>query len=202
RRQLLAALLQPANLRDKAQRKLLDNYCIGRDAGFRRLLLEISGLNKQEPPTATTLTLRQPPQPRETFVHVRGDFLRKGARASPRPPGAGPPLLRPAHQGPPNRLDLARWIASPANPLTARVFVNRVWQQYFGLGLVETENDFGTQGTPPSHPELLDWLASRFMRQGWSLKALHRLIVHSATYRQAAQAPAALETLYPRHRPL
>ena len=87
------------------------------------------------------------------------------------------------------RLALAEWIASPANPLTARVMVNRVWQGHFGIGLVETPSDFGRSGMKPSHPELLDWLASEFIRSGWSLKHLHRLIVTSATYRQSARAP-------------
>jgi hypothetical protein len=84
--------------------------------------------------------------------------------------------------------------------LTARVTVNRIWQQYFGTGIVETENDFGTQGTPPSHPELLDWLADEFVRRGWSLKDLHRLIVTSATYRQSSRARPDLATLDPRNR--
>jgi hypothetical protein len=86
-----------------------------------------------------------------------------------------------------NRLDLAQWLVDPRNPLTARVTVNRIWMQYFGRGLVETENDFGVQGTPPSHPELLDWLASELVSQNWSLKAIHRLILTSATYRQSSR---------------
>jgi hypothetical protein len=92
----------------------------------------------------------------------------------------------------PTRLDLARWIMSPKNPLTARVIVNRVWQQYFGRGIVETENDFGMQGTQPSHPELLDWLATEFVAKKWSLKELHRIIVTSATYRQSSAQRADL----------
>jgi len=84
----------------------------------------------------------------------------------------------------PNRLDFARWLVTPANPLTARVTVNRYWQRFFGTGLVETENDFGSQGARPIHPELLDWLSSEFMRRKWSVKSIHRMIVLSATYRQ------------------
>ena len=84
------------------------------------------------------------------------------------------------------RLELAGWIASKDNPLTARVMVNRTWLHHFGKGLVNTPNDFGTRGVPPTHPELLDWLASEFVRSGWSMKALHRLIMLSAAYRQAS----------------
>ena len=90
------------------------------------------------------------------------------------------------------RLALARWIASPENPLTARVFVNRLWQQHFGQGLVDTPNDFGLAGSRPSHPELLDWLAAEFVRGGWSVKHLHRTVVLSAAYRQAVVDPGSL----------
>ena len=111
---------------------------------------------------------------------------------TPGTPGILPPL-KVADGQRPNRLDLARWVVDPANPLTARVYVNRIWQQYFGRGLVETENDFGTQGAPPSHPELLDWLATELMAQGWSTKAIHRRIVLSATYRQSSRVRFDLE---------
>jgi hypothetical protein len=102
--------------------------------------------------------------------------------------------LNPLAKEKPNRLDLARWLVDPQNPLTARVQVNRMWQQYFGRGLVETENDFGTQGSPPSHPELLDWLATELIAQKWSMKAIHRLIVNSATYRQSSRVRPELAT--------
>src|SRR5262249_53271002 len=120
--------------------------------------------------------------PRASHVLIGGDFTRKGDVVAP-----GVPAVLPGLSGDrPDRLALARWLVDRRNPLTARVVVNRIWQAYFGRGLVETDHDFGTQGTPPSHPELLDWLACEFMDRGWSLKAIHRLIVTSATYRQAS----------------
>jgi hypothetical protein len=127
--------------------------------------------------------MRELDKPRETVVFVKGDFTRPGAKVTPATPVALTPKSPPAAR---NRSDLADWLVSRENPLTARVAVNRVWQVYFGRGLVETENDFGTMGEQPSHPELLDWLACDFRDNGWSLKRLHRLIVTSATYRQAS----------------
>ncbi|MCY2964325.1 MAG: DUF1553 domain-containing protein [Planctomycetota bacterium] len=109
---------------------------------------------------------------------------------SPEPAVCEPP--REATSG--RRLALARWIASAENPWTARVFVNRVWQQHFGVGLVATPNDFGYSGSPPTHPELLDWLAREFVRGGWSVKELHRIILKSATYRQSSRAPLEKST--------
>jgi len=142
---------------------------------------------KQDIPT--TLVMKERDQPRETHVLARGNFLNPGDQVMPAVPAILPPL--PAGE-PANRLTLARWLVSPENPLTARVTINRVWEQYFGHGLVETVEDFGTQGERPTHPELLDWLATEFVRQGWSFKAMHRLIVTSATYRQSSRATPAL----------
>jgi hypothetical protein len=125
------------------------------------------------------------------FVRRRGSFLDKGERVH-----AGlPELLHPLRDDQmPNRLGLAHWLVDEQNPLTPRVIVNRAWEQFFGRGIVETSEDFGTQGSPPSHPELLDWLATELVGQGWRMKSLHRVIVTSATYRQtSAAAPALVE---------
>jgi mono/diheme cytochrome c family protein len=170
----------------------------------------LAALKKREPDVTSTLVLKERATPRETHVLLGGDFTRPGVAVQPGVPGlfgepgasaTGGPLVADAPGSPKTtRLDLARWLVDPANPLTARVTVNRFWQGHFGGGLVETENDFGTQGTPPSHPELLDWLASEFVRQGWSMKALHRLIVTSATYRQSSRARPDLAQRDPRNR--
>jgi len=132
----------------------------------------------------TTMVMKELPKPRKTTVFIKGDFTRPADEVTPGTPKVLHAFETTSQQ--PNRLDLAKWIVSPQNPLTARVIVNRVWQQYFGRGIVETENDFGMQGTAPSHPELLDWLAMEFMAQKWSLKELHRTIVTSHTYRQSS----------------
>jgi mono/diheme cytochrome c family protein len=130
----------------------------------------------------------EPGRARTTRVHQRGDFLNPGDTVTPAIPTALGQLPKGAST---NRLGLARWLVSPENPLTARVLVNRYWAQFFGRGLVETEEDFGAQGSPPTHPELLDHLASEFMRSRWSLKSLCRTIVMSHTYRQDAAASVA-----------
>jgi hypothetical protein len=157
------------------------------DQDFRAInerYLELVALQKSG---VTTMILQELPQPRKTRILIKGDFTRPDAEVQEGTPAVLPPLKKSEKQVKrPNRLDLAKWLVQPENPLTARVIVNRVWQQYFGRGLVETENDFGTMGSPPSHPELLDWLAVDFREQGWSLKRLHRLIVTSATYQQTS----------------
>ena len=132
------------------------------------------------------------PKPRPTFVLKRGRYDMPDASQKVEP--GVPACLAALPAGSPrNRLGLARWLASPDNPLTARVAVNRLWQQHFGTGLVKTAENFGVQGEPPSHPALLDWLAAQFVRSGWDVKAMHRLIVTSATYRQASKAPEPLD---------
>ena len=127
---------------------------------------------------------------RPTYVLTRGEYSAHGEEVFPNTPES---ILPMDTELPKNRLGLARWLTSPDNPLTARVAVNRFWQNYFGKGLVATSGDFGNQGQLPSHPELLDWLALEFQRSGWDVKAIQRLIVTSATYRQASQKRTDLE---------
>ncbi len=163
---------------------------------------QITELKKSEPAVVSTLVMEERKAPRPTHVHLGGDFLRKGARVSPEVPSVLPPLPElGAHRiGIPNRLDLARWLVDPRNPLTPRVTMNRFWERYFGLGLVETENDFGMQGSRPTQPELLDWLATEFIAQKWSMKAMHRLIVTSSAYRQSSRNRPELSIIDPRNR--
>lgn len=161
-------------------------------AEVKRLQTERDKFAKSLP---TTMILRDLDKPRETNVLIRGDFLRKGDVV----PAAVPAFLPAMAAASSNRtrLDLAKWLVSDENPLTARVTVNRVWGRFFGQGLVETENDFGLQGTPPTHPELLDWLSSELIATGWSLKQLHRTIVTSATYRQSSHKREDAERVDP-----
>jgi hypothetical protein len=131
---------------------------------------------------------------------VSGDYRQPGEAVEPGFPRAITGAAEPAtletdryRQFPTRgrRMTLAKWIASPENPLTARVMVNRIWQHHFGRGIVETPSDFGKNGARPTHPELLDWLALRFIQEGWSVKAMHRLILNSSAWRQSSENPAA-----------
>ncbi|MCX6954788.1 MAG: PSD1 and planctomycete cytochrome C domain-containing protein [Verrucomicrobia bacterium] len=163
------------------------------EAEFRTRNQKLTMAERRAPKRVTTLVMSELKAPRPSTIFIKGDFTRPG---DPVQPGT-PAILPPVGVEKPNRLDLARWLFQPEHPLTSRVMVNRIWQQYFGHGLVETENDFGTQGTPPSHPELLDFLATEFTAQKWSMKALHRLIVTSATYRQSSRARPDLHVVDP-----
>ena len=145
----------------------------------------------------TVMVMEELPQPRETFVLKRGEYDKRGEPVSPGVPASLPPL--PA-SGTRNRLDFARWLVSPAHPLTARVAVNHQWQMLFGTGLVKTTEDFGSQGEPPSHPELLDWLATEFIRTGWDVKQLLKILVMSTTYRQSSRVTPALLARDPENR--
>ena len=157
-------------------------------AELKALRLERTQLQKTIP---SAMVMAEMKTPRDTFVLGRGDYRNRTEKVQAGVPAMLPPLPAGA---PPNRLTLATWLIEPGHPLTSRVAVNRFWQTYFGTGLVKTQEDFGVQGEPPSHPELLDWLATEFVRTGWDVKAMQRLIVTSATYRQSsAMTPALLD---------
>ncbi len=194
---ILGILAKAHNDRNSVDQLVLNTYFSEWDAAYAARLKGVEALKEAAPKLKSTLVMRELPEPREAYIHINGDFLRKGDTVRAGTPAVLPPM--PSTDGI-TRLDLARWLVDEANPLTPRVTVNRIWQRYFGTGIVETENDFGTQGTPPSHPELLDWLASEFMGGGWSLKQVHRLIVTSATYRQTSDHRAELTTRDPRNR--
>jgi len=189
--------------RDARQSRTLQTFYRGTDPARSELVKQIEALEKQMPKPATTLVVVERREPRETHVMLRGDFLRHGVVVTPGVPAVLPQLeiaSAAAAGAPLTRLDLARWLVDPRNPMTSRVAVNRVWQRYFGRGLVDTDNDFGTQGTAPTHPELLDWLAGEFVARGWSVKALHRLIVASATYRRSSHARPDLVDIDPENK--
>ena len=179
-----------ADKRSDAQKGLLRRHYLDRfDGEHRRLAADLARLRKesQDLDAAVTFTLimEEPEQPRPAFVLTRGDFGQKADKVGPGVPAVLPPL--PGGERP-DRLTFARWLVRPDNPLVARVTVNRLWEQFFGAGLVRTGDDFGLRGELPSHPELLDWLATEFVASGWDIKALQRRIVLSATYRQSAAA--------------
>jgi len=185
--EVIAALKTDGDRRSKKQKKVLADYYAAANPQLKQLKQTAEKLERElakiEPPS--TLVMVELDKPRDTHVLNRGNYLDKGAKVSPGAPRALHPL---DPKLPPNRLGFARWLMSKENPLVARVTVNRWWSQIMGRGLVSTEEDFGSQSEPPSHPELLDWLAIELMDSGWSMKHVHRQIVTSAAFRQSARA--------------
>ncbi len=165
------------------------------DRDYKNRKSKFLKLEKKKPNVTTTMVMQERTDPRDSFIFIKGDFTRHGEKVTP----AFPKLFSPAwgQRTNLNRLDLAKWLVDPQNPLTARVAMNRVWMRYFGKGLVETDNDFGTQGSPATNQDLLDWLAREFMNQKWSLKAMHRMIVTSSTYRQSSNVRPELKDADP-----
>jgi len=191
---VLAVLALPGSSRTAAARSLVQDHfrrhvCPESRAVFEAVRPLQAELEKLIDAVPTTMVMTELPLPRVTHVRVRGDYRRLGAAVQPAVPAVLPPLPADAKR---NRLTFARWLVDNRNPLTARVFVNRVFAQLLGVGIVPTLDDFGTRGEPPTHPELLDWLADEFVRTGWHVKRLVRLLVTSATYRQAG-GPADAE---------
>ncbi len=183
-------LVVPNDQLTQEQRSKLREYFLLTAPQLAAARAEIDALRKPPQYTTTLVMQERPPEnPRATFLHNRGEFLQPTDRVEPVVISAVGAL--PADV-PPNRLAFARWLVSPENPLTARVTVNREWAAFFGRGIVGTLGDFGFQGDAPTHPELLDWLAVEFLREGWSIKRLHKLIVMSATYRQVSRITPAL----------
>ncbi|HVH70445.1 MAG TPA: DUF1553 domain-containing protein, partial [Candidatus Dormibacteraeota bacterium] len=188
---------------EKQHQARLTEYFLKHDAPekYRQLYSRLTELRKErgklEKSITTTMVMAEMSKPRDTFILGRGQYDNKGEKVTPGVPSFLPPMSR---DMPPNRLGLAKWILDPANPLTARVAVNQYWQQFFGTGIVKTAEDFGSQGEPPSHPELLDWLATEFVRSGWDSKAIERLMVTSATYRQSSTASRELIERDPENR--
>ncbi len=198
-KEVVKILDTPAAKRTKPQSEALARHFRTIAPELKSLRDQITALEKSKPEIPTLPVMVELPEKKKRVTRVlhKGNFLDPGETVTPTVPQA----LHPFPPGAPaNRLGLARWLVDPRNPLTARVAVNRYWAQIFGTGLVETEEDFGTQGEPPSHPELLDWLAVRFRESAWNTKALLRLFVTSATYRQTSKATAELLEQDPRNR--
>ena len=192
----------PEQKRTAAQNDLLKSYYFSvYDTPYLNQEKEIEKARKENiallKRTTTTMVFREAPQPKQAFILVRGEYDKKGEPVVRNTPAVLPDI---SNEYPKDRLGLAKWLTEPGHPLTARVTVNRFWQQFFGVGLVKTSEDFGSQGEPPSHPKLLDWLAVDFRENGWNVKRLMKQIAMSSTYRQASNVNSELIALDPHNR--
>ena len=190
-------LATPAAQRTRVQKADLFSYWRTQVPEWSEANARIEALWKQHPDGSTQLVLQRMDTMRDTFMLKRGDMLKPGDMVQPGVPEVLNPLPKNAER---NRLTFAKWLVDPKSPTAARSLVNRVWQSYFGIGLVETSEDLGVQAPAPSHPQLLDWLAASFMEEGWSFKKLQRLIVTSATYRQNSKVSPELYAQDPNNR--
>ena len=199
---IVKILATPQSQRDDAQRTELRNYYRATaSAEFKVIAKKLTDLKAAkktaEDSVRTTMVMEEMPTPRDTFTLIRGQYDKRGDKVTADVPASLPPLPKDA---PRNRLGLAQWLVARNHPLTSRVAVNRYWQMYFGTGIVKTAEDFGAQGEWPSHPELLDYLAARFMDGGWDVKAMQRLIVTSNTYQQDSRVSGELAARDPENR--
>ncbi len=198
----------PKKLKPEQEKQLRDYYltnvCAETKGAFTALAKERDALQRERDDLAknipSTFIWNDLEKPRESFVMMRGQYDKPGEKVEPATPAIFPPLKKAAPEGRATRLDLANWLLSPEHPLTARVTVNRLWQQFFGTGIVKTSFDFGSQGSVPSHPELLDWLAVTFREGGWDTRKMIRLMLTSATFRQSSAATPALVQRDPENR--
>ncbi|HEY4312968.1 MAG TPA: PSD1 and planctomycete cytochrome C domain-containing protein [Pirellulales bacterium] len=183
--------------RDKKQQEKLQSYHRRLSSDWKAVNDRLESLKDNLEKISSTVPIMRDGTPRPSFVYLRGEYQSPGEAVTPGVPAALHPAPSDAKL---DRLGLARWLVDAENPLTARVAVNRLWQELFGTGIVETAEEFGTQGEPPSHPELLDWLAVEYRESGWNTKHLLRLIVTSATYQQSAAVNASLVERDPHNR--
>jgi hypothetical protein len=200
---ILEILALPREKRSEAQSHKLRAYYLEKHAPehLRKARQQVLALRKDKArfleSLPTTMVMEDMPTPRDTYVLTRGDYDKHGEKVTPGVPASLSPFPKGVKY---DRLGFAKWLVDPTNPLTARVAVNRFWQMYFGIGLVKTVDDFGSQGEWPVHPELLDWLATEFIRTGWDVKAMQRTIVTSAAYRQASKVTPTLLQRDPENR--
>ncbi len=193
-----ATLLRvPWTERTPLDQKPLDDLFLANTPSLAPVREELEAARAGLPAVPTAMVMRERAEPRPTHLLEKGNFLLPG---EPVGPGLPAVLTAAVPAEIEDRADLARWLTDPDHPLTARVAANRIWQHHFGRGLVATPENFGTQGDLPSHPQLLDWLATEYVRLGWSTKAMHRMIVCSATYRQASATTAAKTAADPENR--
>lgn len=193
--------ISPQHRTAQEKEQIARHYREAEDPDYRKTVEELAGVRREmeqlDERIVHTMVMEELPTPRETRILVRGDYRHKGDVVQPGVPAVLPPL--PGGMKP-DRLALARWLVADNHPLTARVTVNRFWQHYFGTGLTKTVDDFGTRGEWPSHPELLDWLATEFIGSGWNIKHIQRLIVTSAAYRQSSRLTPQLLSRDPDNR--
>ena len=205
-RDLLEAVKQKSSRRTSEQSNLIREYYIANIYGktrpiFDPLIKQIADIRKErdelEKQFPATMISQEMEKTRDAFLLKRGEYDQRGEVVQRGVPAVLPPLPSSPTT---NRLDFARWLVSPGHPLTARVTINRFWQQFFGTGIVKSSGDFGAQGEWPSHPELLDWLATEFVQSGWDVKYMIRLMVTSTTYRQSSAVTPALVQKDPQNR--